>query len=111
MVSRELEAESVVVFDEAHNIDNVCTEALSVDLDKRSLDAASRCLGKISSKVFTCANRHARRCCSSRCIGRYRPRLLHELDRVRCSCRPSCLKPKIRNRLRNTTRDKRRGAL
>ncbi|CAM9937713.1 unnamed protein product [Ascophyllum nodosum] len=51
MVSRELEAESVVVFDEAHNIDNVCTEALSVDLDKRSLDAASRCLGKISSKV------------------------------------------------------------
>lgn len=52
MVSRELEAESVVVFDEAHNIDNVCTEALSVDLDKRSLDAASRCLGKISSKVL-----------------------------------------------------------
>lgn len=51
MVSRELEAESVVVFDEAHNIDNVCTEALSVDLDKRSLDAASRCLGKISTKV------------------------------------------------------------
>lgn len=51
MVSRELEAESVVVFDEAHNIDNVCTEALSVDLDKRSLEAASRCLGKISSKV------------------------------------------------------------
>lgn len=53
MVSRELEAESVVIFDEAHNIDNVCTEALSVDLDKRSLDAASRCLGKISSKVRT----------------------------------------------------------
>lgn len=53
MVSRELEAESVVVFDEAHNIDNVCTEALSVDLDKRSLEAASRCLGKISSKVHT----------------------------------------------------------
>lgn len=53
MVSRELEADSVVVFDEAHNIDNVCTEALSVDLDKRSLDAASRCLGKISTKVLT----------------------------------------------------------
>lgn len=58
MVSRELEAESVVVFDEAHNIDNVCTEALSVDLDKRSLDAASRCLGKISSKV--CAHKSTR---------------------------------------------------
>lgn len=29
MVSRELERECVVVFDEAHNIDNVCIEALS----------------------------------------------------------------------------------
>ena len=27
MVSRELEKECVVVFDEAHNIDNVCIEA------------------------------------------------------------------------------------
>ncbi|CAM9967486.1 unnamed protein product, partial [Phaeothamnion confervicola] len=51
LVSRELEAESVVVFDEAHNIDNVCTEALSVTLDRRGLDAAGRCLGKLSSQV------------------------------------------------------------
>jgi Rad3-related DNA helicase len=29
MVSREFERECVVVFDEAHNIDNVCIEALS----------------------------------------------------------------------------------
>ena len=29
MVSREFEKECVVVFDEAHNIDNVCIEALS----------------------------------------------------------------------------------
>ena len=28
MVSRELERECIVVFDEAHNIDNVCIEAL-----------------------------------------------------------------------------------
>lgn len=28
MVSREMERECVVVFDEAHNIDNVCIEAL-----------------------------------------------------------------------------------
>ena len=28
MVSRELEKECVVVFDEAHNIDNVCIEVL-----------------------------------------------------------------------------------
>ena len=35
MVSRELERECVVVFDEAHNIDNVCIEALSVNLSSR----------------------------------------------------------------------------
>ncbi len=29
MVSRELEKECVVVFDEAHNIDNVCIEVRS----------------------------------------------------------------------------------
>ena len=29
LVSRELEAESIIVFDEAHNIDNVCIESLS----------------------------------------------------------------------------------
>ena len=29
MVTRELESESVVVFDEAHNIDNVCIEYLN----------------------------------------------------------------------------------
>jgi DNA excision repair protein ERCC-2 len=29
-VSKELSKDSIVVFDEAHNIDNVCTEALSI---------------------------------------------------------------------------------
>lgn len=51
LVSRELEAESVVVFDEAHNIDNVCTEALSVQLNRQNLEAASRCLGRVSARV------------------------------------------------------------
>ena len=40
LVSRELEKECVVVFDEAHNIDNVCIEALSVNLRQQTLDAA-----------------------------------------------------------------------
>ena len=48
-VSRELDASAVVVFDEAHNIDNVCTEALSVTLDRRLLDAASRNLATLES--------------------------------------------------------------
>ena len=104
-VDRELEAESVVVFDEAHNIDNVrtplllpalhtdcnavslsfrtdvriylkqttrigmchllyslclpyvraspqvCIEALSVTLDRKSLNASSRSITKLQSKV------------------------------------------------------------
>ncbi len=42
MVSRELERECVVVFDEAHNIDNVCIEALSVNLRPQTIDGAVR---------------------------------------------------------------------
>ena len=53
LVSRELEAESVVVFDEAHNIDNVCIEALSVTLDKKSLDASARGINTLQSQVAT----------------------------------------------------------
>jgi DNA excision repair protein ERCC-2 len=51
MVSAELEAESIVVFDEAHNIDSVCIEALSVTLNERKLEQATRSLGRLSSEV------------------------------------------------------------
>jgi len=51
MVSKELEADSIVVFDEAHNIDSVCIEALTVEVDKRTLQRASRNLRTIQGKV------------------------------------------------------------
>ena len=51
MVSKELEAESIVVFDEAHNIDSVCIEALSVTINERGLEQATRSLGRLSSEV------------------------------------------------------------
>ncbi|KDO29395.1 hypothetical protein SPRG_05932 [Saprolegnia parasitica CBS 223.65] len=51
MVSRSLERDCIVVFDEAHNIDNVCIEALSVTLNRRGLDRASRNLTTISTTV------------------------------------------------------------
>jgi len=51
MVSKELEAESIIVFDEAHNIDSVCIEALSVIVNERALEQATRSLGVLSSKV------------------------------------------------------------
>jgi DNA excision repair protein ERCC-2 len=51
MVSKELEAECMVVFDEAHNIDSVCLEALSVTINERGLEQATRSLGRLSSEV------------------------------------------------------------
>ncbi|KAI5304382.1 DNA-dependent ATPase of the nucleotide excision repair factor 4 complex [Ascosphaera pollenicola] len=41
-VSQELSKDCIVVFDEAHNIDNVCIESLSIDLSEDSLRKASR---------------------------------------------------------------------
>ncbi|XP_069769275.1 general transcription and DNA repair factor IIH helicase subunit XPD isoform X3 [Narcine bancroftii] len=38
MVSKELSRRSVVVFDEAHNIDNVCIDSMSVNISRRTLD-------------------------------------------------------------------------
>jgi len=51
MVSKELESESIIVFDEAHNIDSVCIEALSVTLNEQGLEKATRSLGRLSSEV------------------------------------------------------------
>lgn len=51
MVSKELETESIIVFDEAHNIDSVCIEALSVTINEHALDQATRSLGRLSSEV------------------------------------------------------------
>jgi DNA excision repair protein ERCC-2 len=51
MVSKELESESIIVFDEAHNIDSVCIEALSVTINERGLEQATRSLGRLSSEV------------------------------------------------------------
>lgn len=41
-VSKELSKDSIVIFDEAHNIDNVCIESLSVDLTQDSLRRAAK---------------------------------------------------------------------
>lgn len=41
-VSKEFSKDSIVIFDEAHNIDNVCIESLSVDITEDSLKKAAR---------------------------------------------------------------------
>jgi DNA excision repair protein ERCC-2 len=61
MVSSELEAESIIVFDEAHNIDSVCIEALSVTINDRGLDQATRSLGRLSSEVKNIKNSDSKR--------------------------------------------------
>uniref|UniRef100_A0A0G4HEZ2 DNA 5'-3' helicase n=1 Tax=Chromera velia CCMP2878 TaxID=1169474 RepID=A0A0G4HEZ2_9ALVE len=42
---------SIVVFDEAHNIDNVCIEALSVNLTKETLDRALGNVRKLDEEI------------------------------------------------------------
>ncbi|KRY57093.1 TFIIH basal transcription factor complex helicase XPD subunit, partial [Trichinella britovi] len=46
LISKDLSRRSVVVFDEAHNIDNVCIESLSVTLKKRTIE---RCQENLES--------------------------------------------------------------
>jgi DNA excision repair protein ERCC-2 len=50
-VSRELSKDCIVVFDEAHNIDNVCIESLSIDLTEDSLRKATRGAANLERKI------------------------------------------------------------
>lgn len=51
VVSADLPPESIIVFDEAHNIDNVCIEALSVDLEEATLRGASENITQLNSSI------------------------------------------------------------
>src|ERR1700759_4804182 len=50
-VSRELSKDCIVVFDEAHNIDDVCIESLSIDLTEDSLRRAARGCNSLERKI------------------------------------------------------------
>jgi DNA excision repair protein ERCC-2 len=51
LVSKELQRDSIVVFDECHNIDNACIEAFSMNLNRKSLELASANLKKLEEIV------------------------------------------------------------
>lgn len=51
IISKEMQRESVVVFDEAHNIDNVCIEALSVSVRHQTLEGATRNISRMSLEI------------------------------------------------------------
>ena len=38
MISHEMSQDSIVVFDEAHNIDDACIESLTVKIRRKTLD-------------------------------------------------------------------------
>jgi DNA excision repair protein ERCC-2 len=50
-VSKELSKDCIVVFDEAHNIDNVCIESLSIDLTEDSLRKATKGVNNLDRKI------------------------------------------------------------
>ncbi|PWN27176.1 DNA repair helicase [Jaminaea rosea] len=50
-VSKEMSKDAIVVFDEAHNIDNVCIESLSIDLTRPMLDSAYRSVDQLAKRV------------------------------------------------------------
>nr|CAG8465117.1 15422_t:CDS:10 [Entrophospora candida] len=51
LVSKEMSKDCIVVFDEAHNIDNVCIESLSIDLTKPNLDASARSVAELAKRI------------------------------------------------------------
>ncbi|KAI5797980.1 hypothetical protein DFH27DRAFT_561503 [Peziza echinospora] len=50
-VSKELSKDAIIVFDEAHNIDNVCIESLSLDITDESLRRATRGAINLEKKI------------------------------------------------------------
>ncbi|CAM0139211.1 unnamed protein product [Umbelopsis sp. WA50703] len=51
LVSKELSKDCIVIFDEAHNIDNVCIESLSIDLTRPVLDASARSVALLADRI------------------------------------------------------------
>ena len=51
LVSSELQKDCIVVFDECHNIDNACIEALSMNFKRKTLELAGQNLRKLELMV------------------------------------------------------------
>lgn len=51
LVSKELSRQSVVVFDEAHNIDNVCIESMSVKITRRTIDKCTQNIEDLGKQI------------------------------------------------------------
>lgn len=47
VVSKEMTKESCIVFDEAHNIDNVCIDSMSVKINRRTVERSTNALNNL----------------------------------------------------------------
>ena len=61
LISKDLAKESIVVFDEAHNIDNVCIEVMSVTMKQDTLDACAGNVASLKSKIGAMSEQNAAR--------------------------------------------------
>eukprot|EP00835_Amoeboradix_gromovi_P006251 NODE_702_length_5024_cov_0.139898.p1 type:complete len:744 gc:universal NODE_702_length_5024_cov_0.139898:2594-363(-) len=51
LVSRDLLKESIVIMDESHNIDSVCIEAMSIDIDKHCLEKSAESIITLTKHI------------------------------------------------------------
>lgn len=52
VVSKNIPSNAIVIFDEAHNIDNVCIETLSIEVKRNTLENATKALKRIEKRVL-----------------------------------------------------------
>ncbi|KAJ2725929.1 TFIIH/NER complex ATP-dependent 5'-3' DNA helicase subunit [Coemansia sp. Benny D115] len=51
LVSKEFSRDTIVVFDEAHNIDSICIDSLSIDVNERTLRSSTASIEKLDERV------------------------------------------------------------
>ena len=51
IVSADIQKDSIIIFDECHNIDNVCIESLSMYINNRTLDQANQSIKKLENQL------------------------------------------------------------
>ncbi|OLY81256.1 DNA repair helicase rad15 [Smittium mucronatum] len=59
LVSKDFSKDTIVIFDEAHNIDSTCIEALSIDLNLEKLEASTKSVEQLSLKIEEVKNTDA----------------------------------------------------
>ncbi|OMJ20407.1 DNA repair helicase rad15 [Smittium culicis] len=59
LVSKDFSKDTIVIFDEAHNIDSICIDALSIDLNLEKLEASTKSVEQLSLKIQEIKNTDA----------------------------------------------------